>query len=184
MSFAISPRFTDSKLSSGAIEDMIDVYEDQVFGWLIEPTKFMGASQHAGFAMLAVVLTYFEPLGQFLEGRAGSSGAQFIKGMKAVFPGIDPNVPAVVFGELYNQLRCGMFHRGLTKSKVAVVRGNQMPIVVVHAANGEVQSITVDPWLLLEAIANHHSIYIAQLRNLHERTLRKNFNAWFTSRAA
>src|SRR5262245_54085153 len=79
---AISPRFDESKLASGRIEDKIDVFEDQMLGWLVTPAKMMGTSQHSGFAMLAVALAYFEPLGQFLEGKAGKSQAQFTLGMK------------------------------------------------------------------------------------------------------
>jgi hypothetical protein len=36
--FKISPNFDDAKLDSGSIEDLIDVFEDRVRHWLLEPT--------------------------------------------------------------------------------------------------------------------------------------------------
>jgi hypothetical protein len=184
VTFAVSPRFDDTKLASGAVDDLIDVYEDQVIGWLLEPARLMTGNQHAGFAILGLALTYFEPLGQSLDGNPRASEPQFSKGLQAVFPRIHPSVPAAVFKELYNQLRCGMYHRGLTKAKVVVTRGTQLPIVVTLTGGADVQAITVDPWSLLEAIAIHHSGHVARLRNPAESSLRTNFAAWFKSRAA
>src|SRR6185503_18827988 len=85
MSIAISPRFTTEKLASGKLEDMIDVFEDQMRGWLIDPANQLVHHQHAGFGILAIVLSYFEPIGQFLDGKAGKSKAQFTRGLKASF---------------------------------------------------------------------------------------------------
>jgi len=179
---AISPRFDESKLAAGLVEDKIDVFEDQVLDWLVTPAKMMGSSQHSGFAMLAVTLAYFEPLGQFLEGKAGKSEAQFTLGMKAVFPamaGADP----ILFSELYNQLRCGMFHRGITKGKVRVARGTMYPLVVVRSST-DVTVITVDPWRLLAAVELHVKEYANQLRSGADAVLRQNFERWFKLRAA
>jgi hypothetical protein len=178
---AISPRFDESKLASGRIEDKIDVFEDQMLGWLVTPARMMGTSQHSGFAMLAVALAYFEPLGQFLEGKAGRSQAQFTLGMKAVFPAM-PNDPNL-FSELYDQLRCGMFHRGITKGKVTVVRGSMYQFSFEGVAP-EVTKIVVDPWQLLKAVELHIQEYSNQLRFGADAHLRSNFERWFDLRAA
>jgi hypothetical protein len=179
---AISPHFVESKLAGGRIEDMIDVFEDQMLGWLVEPAKMMGRSQHSGFAMLAVTLAYFEPLGQFLEGKAGSSEAQFTLGMKAVFPAMAAADPRL-FKELYNQLRCGMFHRGITKGKVRVVRGTMYQFSF-QGSTEDVEQINVDPWRLLTAVELHIREYVGQLRSGTDENLRQNFVKWFSLRAA
>jgi hypothetical protein len=184
MTYAVSPQFTAAKLSSGLLDDEIDVYEDQVTGWLFQPAQLLLAEPHAGFALLSLVLTYFEPMGQFLSGQVGRSQDQFTKGLKAVFPSLSPSPPASVFAELYDQLRCGMFHRGITKGKVRVARGTATPIVAVYATSGDVQSITVDPGLLLSEIQMHHVNYVSTLRSPNEVQLRENFHAWFNARAA
>lgn len=179
---AISPRFDESKLAGGRIEDMIDVFEDQMLGWLVEPAKMMGPSQHSGFAILAVALAYFEPLGQFLEGKAGGSQAQFTLGMKAVFPAMAASDPRL-FKELYDQLRCGMFHRGITKGKVRVVRGTMYQFSFLGTTE-DVEQINVDPWRLLTAVELHIKEYVGQLRSGIDDSLRHNFVSWFNLRAA
>lgn len=182
MSIAISPKYDEIKLSSGGIEDKIDVFEDQMCGWLIQPAKLMTNNQHSGYAILSIALAYFEPLGQFIEGRSGGSEKQFTLGLKAVFPAVKDE-PTHIFSELYNQLRCGMFHQGIAKRKVLVGRGQSVPIIVTHdAVRKEVLSITVDPWLLLSEIEAHIARYVTFLRNPVNVSERSNFEAWFNGR--
>ncbi len=73
MPLAVSPHFTSDKLMSGRLEDMIDVFEDQILGWLIDPADALRTHQHAGFGILAIVLSYFEAIAQFLDGEARPS---------------------------------------------------------------------------------------------------------------
>jgi hypothetical protein len=182
---AISPNYTTDKLVSGDLKDMIDVFEDQMQGWLFDQANQLKSLQHAGFGILAIVLSYFEPIGQFLEGKSGKSDTQFLSGLAAVFPNVDPAIPAPVYGELYNQLRCGMFHRGITKSKVIITRSGQNPIEVVYSKpDGAVQRITVVPVLLLEESERHLKRYVTELRDPKNVQLRQNFEAWFKVRAA
>ena len=164
---------------------MIDVFEDQMQGWLFDQANQLKPSQHAGFGILAIVLSYFEPIGQFLEGKAGRSEKQFLAGLAAVFPSVDPSVPESVYGELYNQLRCGMFHRGITKSKVTITRSGQNPIEVIYSKpDGVVQQITVVPVLLLEESERHLKRYVSALRDPANVQLRQSFETWFRARAA
>jgi hypothetical protein len=100
MAYAVSPNYMDHKLSSNKIEDMIDVYDDQIKGWLFSPTQLMTSNRHSGFAILTLVLTYFEPIGQFLTGQKGVSSDQFETGIKSVIPSFDPSIPRFIFDEL------------------------------------------------------------------------------------
>lgn len=183
--FAISPRFQSGKLSPGTLDDKIDVFEDQMQGWLFDQANLLKSSQHAGFAILAIVLSYFEPIGQFLEGRVGGSQDQFSRGLAAVFPTIDPIAHRVVYRELYNQLRCGMFHRGITKSKVTITLGGPNAIEVGYTMPaGTVDSIRVVPIRLLEESEQHLKRYTSMLREAASVQLRINFEAWFDIRSA
>lgn len=175
---AISSKYTIEKLASGDLKDMIDVFEDQMQGWLFDQANQLKPFQHAGFGILAIVLSYFEPIGQFLQGKAGKSDKQFLAGLAAVFPNVDPTIPASVHGELYNQLRCGMFHRGITKSKVVITRSGQNAIEVAYSkVDGTVLRITVVPVLLLEESERHLKRYVGALRDPINVQLRQNFNA-------
>jgi len=185
VTFAISPKYTLDKLKSGALADKIDVFEDQMQGWLFDQANQLKPHQHAGFGILSIVLSYFEPIGQFLEGKAGRSEKQFLAGLASVFPNVDPSIPASVHKELYDQLRCGMFHRGITKSKVAITGDGQNPIEVVYSkTDGSVLRITVVPVLLLEQSERHLRKYVSDLREPSNAQLRANFEAWFNARAA
>ncbi len=182
---AISPKYTFDKLASGALSDKIDVFEDQMQGWVFDQANQLKGLQHAGFGILAIVLSYFEPIGQFLEGRAGKSDKQFLAGLAAVFPDAGSSIPDSVLGELYNQLRCGMFHQGITKSKVVITRTGRNPIEVVYSTDdGTVHQIVVVPVLLLEQSEGHLKKYVAELRDATNTQLRSNFESWFNARGA
>src|SRR5262245_37581457 len=70
----VSPNFDNTKLSSGKIEDKIDVFEDQMRGWMLLHAKGLCSEQYtfrhqAGFAVLTIVSTYFEPIESYYSGR-------------------------------------------------------------------------------------------------------------------
>jgi len=184
MTLAISPRFTIEKLSTGQLADMIDVFEDQMLGWLIDPANILRGHQHAGFGILAIVLSYFEPIGQFLDGKAGDSKHQFVKGLRSVFPDLDPDIPQALFNELYDQVRCGMFHQGLTKAKVLITPAGPYPIEVIHGPDHDVVQIKLVPVNLIDAIHGHLLLYVGKLRNPENVQLRENFERWFRARGA
>jgi hypothetical protein len=165
MTLAISPRYTLAKLEGERLEDMIDVFEDQMRGWLIEPANALRYYQHAGFGILAIVLSYFEPIGQFLEGKAD-----------------DPTIPDTLFHELYDQVRCGIFHQGITKRKVMIRPQGPHPIEVIYGAGHVVTQVEIVPINLIDSINNHLVRYVADLRNPENQDLRSNFRNWFVAR--
>ena len=183
MTFAISPRFTGEKLASGKLDDMIDVFEDQMRGWLIDPANQLVPHQHAGFGILAIVLSYFEPIGQFLEGKTGKSKTLFTRGLKAVFPDLEKNVSAKIINELYDQLRCGMFHHGITKSKVVIAPNGPHSLGVAWGPKGELLQVVVVPRHLMAHLENHLTKYVGDLRDPANKKLRENFEKWFKKRA-
>jgi hypothetical protein len=179
---AISPQFDQTKLAGGQIEDKIDVYEDQILGWLIAPAKLMLNHQHAGFAILTLALTYFEPLGQFLPGESSRSVDCFKRGFFSVYPNA-PSIDDSVIGVLYDQLRCGMFHRGITKALVQITQNQGASIVVRQGSGSEVTSVIVNPWSLLTDIEMHVKTYCAALGDPAD-PRRRAFNSWFDARGA
>jgi len=60
MRFKISPSFDTTKLENGSFLDRVDVYEDRIRGWLIEPARILNGHEHAGFAVVHLVLSYVE----------------------------------------------------------------------------------------------------------------------------
>jgi hypothetical protein len=181
---AISPRYQLDKIASGKLDDLVDVYDDQMRGWLLQPVALLRGHQHAGFAMLSILLTYFEPLGNFLAGQESGSGVRFREGVRSVFRGDALPQPdeAEMWDELYFQVRGGMFHRGLTKSKVLVVPHGDSVLGFQKGSDGKIATVIVNPWGLHDAIERHHGEYVSQLRDPAQGDVRKRFAAWFDLR--
>ena len=64
----ISPKYYTSKLSAPTLGDYIDVYEDQIKGWYLDIARKMHSDEHAGFAALQIVFSYFEGHAVFYRG--------------------------------------------------------------------------------------------------------------------
>jgi hypothetical protein len=182
MSIAISPRFTFEKLEGASFEDLVEIFEDRMSGWLIEPAQHLTSQQHAGFAILAIVLSYFEPIGQALEGSRTRGGSRklFSKGLSAVFPDLAAGESDAVIGELYEQLRCGMFHDGLTREKVMISPASTYAFVVEKNEDNSLKLVTVTPVNLMHHLEVHLEGYVAQLRDPANGQLRQNFVKWMT----
>ena len=184
MTFAISPRFTVEKLEGATIDDFITIFEDQMRGWLIEPANHLKTQQHAGFAILAIVLSYFEPIGQFLDGQRGGSKEQFGRGLRAVFPDLAAAETDAIVDELYEQLRCGIFHRGITRQKVVIAPASEYVFDIEKNDDGSLKRVTVTPSNLMHHLEQHLARYVAQLRDPANLQMRINFVQWFGERAA
>jgi hypothetical protein len=60
MRFLISQKYDGNKVKSGTVEDCIDVYEDRVKGWSLGPARALTKVPNSSFAILTIVLSYFE----------------------------------------------------------------------------------------------------------------------------
>jgi len=185
MAYAISPRFTEDKLNGASFEDVVDIFEDRMSGWLIEPANQLKSEPHAGFAILAIVLSYFEPIGQALEGSRKSGGSRklFARGLRAVFPDLAASESDALIGELYEQLRCGMFHDGITREKVLISPASPHAFAIEKNDNGSLKRVTVTPVNLMYHLEEHLKEYTRRLRDPTNTELRHNFAKWISSDA-
>lgn len=184
MTFAISPNYSVDDLHGANFEKLVAIFKDQMKGWLIDPANYLKTEQHAGFAILAIVLSYFESIGQFLEGERGESGKQFSRGLREVFPDLDSAEFEEIVKEMYQQLRCGMFHRGITREKVAIVPASQHAFAIEKNADGSLKRIVVTPVNLMFHLEQHLEQYTSDLLEPSNVELRSNFVRWFARRAA
>ena len=65
----ISPNFSSEKLHNPTLEDLIDVFEDRMRFWLLEPAKVLAPHPHGQVASLNLLLTYFEGVWSYIQGR-------------------------------------------------------------------------------------------------------------------
>src|SRR5262245_48207051 len=119
----VSPNYQDTKFGANpSDDDKIEIFCDRVDGWQLKIAEEMlrqiiaqqpPLMQHAAYAMISVVFTYFEMIGQIVKQKAGEkSGAtgDFVRGFKEVFPTtpLKDNEIEIV----HDRIRCGMFHNG------------------------------------------------------------------------
>jgi hypothetical protein len=180
----ISPKYDTSKLSLPTLENYIDVYEDQINGWYLNYARKMHNDEHAGFAALQIVFSYFEGHAVFYKGMdsAGKSKAFFKEAFLSVFPelleyeGMSEALLESTISALYEDGRCGLFHAGITRKRILlrdgqpVIRVGADPVTQMCALQ-----VFIDRRNFVDRVCKHFEKYIARLRNTSEARLRMNF---------
>lgn len=198
---AVSPKYTLDKLSRGRLEDKVDVFEDQVMGWVLDHARALTsesyeASQHCGIAVLMLSCSYFESIAAFKRGEwSKNRSAEFFRdGLAEVFPDIvaaakeeDPENWEQVFkdfaGTFYDDLRCGLFHDAAIRCRIIIKPKSNLELVI-DTTNHRVATIIIDPAQFLAQIEKHFRSYVVALRDPKETGLRSNFEQEFDRRAS
>jgi hypothetical protein len=152
-----------------------------VEGWLLGPAIEMikmGIGYRA-FALLAMVTSYFEMIAKYSEGFVGerSSGVYFKKGLKLVFPTMSLPDDEPLLDGIYNRVRNGMYHVGMTKPKVLLVDANPERGSIGYQAATDL--IAIAPDTLVDDLRIHFAGFADQLRKKENTQLRANFEARF-----
>ncbi len=208
-SIGVSPKYTAAHLADDSIESKIDVFEDQIRGWVLQQAATLLSDKqptrdHAGIAVLMLLLPYFEQIACFIEGASSKNKSRefFGIGIVAVFPRFrdelrsDAQEPRLkdpdaahekIVDVLYSEARCGLFHEGMIRGQILVARpdaqsGGASPFGVMIDADGDVGSIVFFPRGLLNSIAAHLDRYVDRLRDPKETTVRERFAAFWKDR--
>ena len=202
---AVSPSFSGQKLENPSIEDKIDVFEDQVNGWVLNHAKILTSEQnpyrrHCGIAVLMIVGSYFESLGAFLRGESSERRSRqfFAIGLQNVFPDIlkaageektaDPEKVFSDFaGTFYAELRCGLFHEAMIRGRIVIAPASELAgtiglATVIDTHAHKIATIVIDPERFLAHVANHFAEYVQNLRDPSQAELRRNFEAAWDGR--
>ncbi len=190
----VSPKYTADKLASGAIEDKIDVFEDQMQGWFFAQARYLLDKPHSAHAALALTIGYFETYWIYASGEDSRHKSErfFTAGFLDVFPpegaravGWTPagkaaaDVMRNLAKKLYESGRCGLFHNNLTGAGI-LLRPMAAPITPsVSMTTGEVSAVFLDPEKILDDVNGHFAWYVARLRDPVNVELRTRFErAW------
>jgi len=181
----ISRHYSDQHIKVATFETRLAVYEDQIRGWFHDQARILEkASDHAGFVLLLIAVSYIESYAIFWKGEdsKGKSKEFFRDAFKDVLPSDvkDPAVLNSAIGVLYHQVRCGLVHVGITRGKVVLSGRVNHPVdIEVNNETGEVVQININPHRLLDEVEEHFSSYVMRLRDPAEEELRENFDkAW------
>lgn len=191
MSVFISPNYDAEKLESPDIDDLVDVYQDRIMHWVIEPAKLLANTEHGGPAAFCILLTYFEGAWSYLMGKSSSrrSKEYFQRGFADVFKlsGNKESLLLRVAQILYEDARCGFFHDGLFRGKIFFADMNRDIVVTLPKLNGkldlegDIQSILIDVKRCILAVEKHFSSTISSLRDASTPEKREGFFIFFKS---
>lgn len=179
----ISPNYGAAKLDLPTIEDLVDVFEDRVTGWLFSPIRALLPRPSMWVPALGLSLTYFEPIASYRRGEEshGASGEFFREGFVDVFRSSehDPALLDRIASVLYQDARCGFFHDAMLRDRIYVGTASDSPLhVTVPLRDGapdpeaEIQSVLIELNRFMEYVEGHFTSYLARLRdssNVEER---------------
>jgi hypothetical protein len=168
----ISKSYSDSSFGGnpGPL-DKVEIFRDRVMSWQIdigkEIVRQIDAAQdkdvmkHAGYALLSILVNYFEMYWQYKQGHTSenASKAYFAWGFADVYPNF-PMSHEDIKKEVYPRLRCGMYHDGFTKRGVTI-DSHYTQGCDYDAANDEIK---INPHMMVDTIESHFAAYIATLQ--------------------
>jgi len=185
----ISPNHVSTDLIGASVETKLDVFEDQVRGWLLNHAYALAsnsypASKHAGIPILALCLVYVEAIACFINGQTsdGNSGGFFKDGLIAIFPENSSTLQKYS-KDFYRQVRCGLIHQGMTRWRIGISQ-DAPNAIEIYDPNGVFEFAMINPWVFLDRVNQHFTGYAADIRNPANTTLRNNFENWFDNRPA
>jgi hypothetical protein len=184
----ISPNFPDEKLDNPSLEDLIDVFEDRIKSWVIEPACVLLGMPHGFVAAMGLLLTYFEGYAIYRRGKdsKGQSKVFFREGFRDVFRNVtvDPALLDRVSDVLYGDARCGFFHDGMLRERILISEQFEAEFVVTVPKidgkpdqTGPIASILINPRSFCRTVATHFVDYVEALRDATNTALRANFQA-------
>ena len=172
----VSPRYTHEKLDSRSYPDIVDVFEDRMLNWLIEPAKKLLELEHGAIAAVALALSYFEGIEIYYSGEDSVNRSKefFRRGFQRVFV-VDPSGVELydkITDAIYIQARCGFAHDGLFRNRVFFSTALSKPITVtwpkkdgVFDTSGNFESVIINPHRFVDGIADHFARYVGELRS-------------------
>lgn len=149
------------------------LFQEQIEGWVIKVAKEIKDKKigHADFAVLAILLSYFENIAKFKVGfnKKGRSDFYFRKGLKMVFLKLKKGQKDKIHDLFYSQTRCGLYHVGLTGNKV------ELNCSIKDAFVFKNKRLVICPEKMIPEIQKHFDKYCQDLKDPKNRTLRNNF---------
>jgi len=181
----ISPHFRHPKLQNPAIEDLVDVLEDRVRSWVLEPARKLSSDPIEQYAALSLLMSYFEGIWIYIQGKDSRNRSQefFEAAFVEVFlpGGIGERMLKRVAEVLYKDARCGFFHDGMFRERIFLGK----PKGVMHITlprvngvideNGVIESVVIDVEDFYRYVDGHFRRLAARLRDQSQTELRENF---------
>lgn len=157
------------------IEDKIKIFERQVNGWFLERASTLLEGEDNGFVILMIATAYIEGMEQYRQGKSSNNRSRsfFKKGIKRLF-----EVDSCDYKRLdgfYSELRCGLFHNGMTGPNIRIYSDYDKPIDFSDS-----NIIKINQKLFLEKVKEDFGKYLTDLRDTTKTALKDNFDKRYT----
>jgi hypothetical protein len=186
----LSPNYRQGQVDLTKVDDRIRVYEDQIRGWFLEPAKALLPVPNSAFALLHILMGYFEHHAIYLKGAssADQSPAFFRAGFLSVFPraqseppGVDPKAVSKWLADvMYSDARCGLFHEWMVRGRIAVT--DKLELIRAFGRPGHITGVVINVDKFFAMIETHFTRYVDDLKNPNNAALRAAFNAGWETR--
>lgn len=182
----ISPRFPAEKLEKPTIDDLIDIFEDRMLGWLLRPAENLMQDPIEQVAGFALSLSYFEGIWIYITGLDSKNRSKeyFRRGFVDVFTGgmFPDALLERIAAVLYEDGRCGFFHDAMLRTRLFFGGFHKGTFAItlpkengVTDQAGEIASIVIDPAEYVKFLIGHLEKYVKRLRDTSEADLRRKF---------
>jgi hypothetical protein len=177
----LSPKYKDTDFAQPlTLDNKVAIFLDRTDGWQLSIAEKARDIQHSGFAVLHIILSYFEAVAKYHDGfvQHGQSEYYFKQGVQLVFPPI-AQIPAhvrdAILSDLYRGARCGLYHAGMTAAHIGL--GAIGPGDIRYEPN--TRRLIIDPYNLTKTLRAHLDGYGQRLRDSANADLRNKFEARF-----
>ncbi len=168
----ISPRFKASKASPGTFPDWVDIYEDRIWGWHLKQAEDLRTKgPDSKLAALHLAVAFIEPYEVYRSGESSDNRSKefFLRGFRRIFSHSGPQVTQShldsVMQAIYKQVRCGLFHAGMTGTLVYLTTASNVFEVGIDQSTGKIVQIVLNPDLFVDAIISEFRTYVTMLRD-------------------
>lgn len=130
------------------------IYDDRVRGWFLECGRRL---PHDGFIVLMIAVAFFEGNEQYRRGESSDprrSKEFFVDAFLRTFPSLRGSRAAAT---VYSEVRCGLFHDGMTRSNTRI--SNEFPDPIAWRD----EMVLISPNRLLDVVVDEHEKYVAAL---------------------
>lgn len=177
----VSPKYKSADFEHPLqLDDKITIFLDRTDGWQLSIAEQCAAVPHSAFAVLQIILSYFETIAKYHDGfaRDGKSTQHFTRGVELVFPHfiqVPKHVRSAILADLYSGARCGLYHASMTAAHISVglLDGADFRY------NPNTRTIVLDPFQLTKTLRVHVNRYGGMLRDTLNHDLRGKFERRF-----
>lgn len=163
-------------------KDKIRLFTEQIRGWQLDIARYLligdtnksiPPHEHSAFGALSILVSYFENIARYIEGceNEKNPGDYFKKGVKYVYADSYIYIDDIVATLLYKQLRCGLYHVGLSTNKVTLSEDKKTGLFFAD------DRVYIAPIKFYNEVCSHFSSYIKSLGT--NKKLRSNFGKRF-----